>query len=212
MKFLVNSLAASTGSVLGSQLSMRIGCLLQPRPMPHQFGALLDNPLRLRYRKPAETLGLYGFTSGMVVLDLGCGTGTFTVEMARMVGEQGTVHAMDLQRPLLDETRRRVEDAGLGRRVQCHHAGAEHIPLEDDSCDLAVLIATLPQIPDRYGALLELRRVLRPAARLAISEEALDPAYVPTWVTRHWLEDVGFILLGKTGSPFCYHMLFGNPK
>ena len=124
MKLLSNSLALTVGSALSAQISLRIGNLRQPRPMPHQFAKALDHPLRLKYRNPAETLGLFGITAGMTVLDLGCGAGTFTEEAARMVGEAGYVHAVDIQAPLIEQTRQRITAAGLSSRVQLHCSGA----------------------------------------------------------------------------------------
>lgn len=210
--FLSNSIAASAGSLLASQASLRIACHRQPRPMPHQFAAALDHPLRLRYRDVSETLGLYGFVGGMTVLDLGCGTGTFTIEMARMVGDDGIVHAVDIQQPLLDELQDRALDAEVADRIRVHNCGAYNLPFDDNSCDLAILIATLSQIPDKLSTLLELRRVLMPGARLVISEELPDPAYAPARTVRNWAEAAGFVLAGKTGSFFCYNMVFENEK
>jgi len=180
--------------------------------MPHQFAKVLDHPLRLKYRHPAETLGLFGITAGMTVLDLGCGAGTFTEAAAHMVGEAGLVHAVDIQAPLVEQTRQRIAAAGLSSRVQLHCSGAYQLPLTDSSVDLALLIATLPQIPNKLLVLAELSRVLKPGARLAVSEELPDPAYVPSPVTRHWLTDAGFRFGGQTGTFFCYHMLFINEK
>jgi ubiquinone/menaquinone biosynthesis C-methylase UbiE len=180
--------------------------------MPHQFAKALDNPLRLRYRNPSETLGMYGFVAGMTVMDAGCGTGLFTVDMARMVGAEGVVHALDIQAPMLRKTEMRVHEAGVAERVRLHHCGLNAIPLADDSVDVVVLIATLPQVPDRQGALLELRRVLKPGARIAVSEELPDPAYVPSGVTATWLEDAGFRKVAKMGNPFCYSLIYINDK
>ncbi|MEZ4584485.1 MAG: methyltransferase domain-containing protein [Caldilineaceae bacterium] len=75
---------------------------------------LLDHGLRLRYRDPLETLGLFGIAPGMTVLDLGCGTGLFTAAMARMVGPTGTVHAVDVQQPMLDATAAHSRRRGPG--------------------------------------------------------------------------------------------------
>jgi ubiquinone/menaquinone biosynthesis C-methylase UbiE len=199
-------------TVLGNQVTQRLVYHRSPHPMPHQFAEMLDHPWRLRYRKPDETVGAFGITAGMTVLDLGCGTGIFTVEMAAMVGAEGTVHAVDLQRPLLERTQARVQQAAVADRVELHHAGAYHLPLETSSIDLAVLIATLTQIPQKAPALAELRRVLKPDARLAISEELPDPAYVPPPVSRRWVEAAGFIFAGQAGSPFCYSQIFLNAK
>ncbi len=209
----IGNLAAwGAGSVVGSQVTVRVTNHFSPRPMPHQFAKMLDSSMRLRYRNPGETLGLFGFAPGMTVLDVGCGTGLFTVDMARMVGEEGVVHAVDIQRPMLRKCEQRALEGGVAERVRFHHCGVNSLPLADNSIDLAVLIATLPQVPDRPGALLELRRVLKPGARIAISEELPDPAYVPAGVTATWLEDAGFRKEGKTGNPFCYSLVYVNDK
>lgn len=211
MKALTNSLLLSLGTAIGTQLSLRVINARQPRPMPHQHAAALDHPWRLRYRNPQETLGLFGFQAGMTVLDLGCGTGTFTVDMARMVGDSGAVHAVDLQQPLLEQARQRIDAAGVSPRVRFHHAGAYQLPLADGSIDLAVLIATLSEIPDKRRALAELRRVLKPRGRLAVSEELPDPAYLPAAQACRSLEDAGFEYGGKSGGLFCYSLLYFNP-
>ncbi len=212
VKLLSNSLAFTLGSALGSQICLRMANRQQPRPMPHQFAKALDHPLRLKYRNPRATLGLFGVAPGLTVLDLGCGVGTFTVEMARMVGETGTVHAIDIQESLIEQTRQRIAAVGLAERTRLHRSGAYQLPLADDSIDLAVLIATLPQIPNKLLALAELSRVLKRGARLAVSEELPDPAYVPPAVTRQWLAEAGFRFGGQSGSFFCYSMIFFNEK
>ena len=149
---------------------------------------------------------------GSRVLDLGCGTGTFTLAAAEMVEEGGLVHAVDLQQPLLDRTQQRVAAAGLSTRVRFHCSGAYPLPLADASIDLAILIATFAQIPNKNLALGELTRVLKPGGRLALSEELPDPAYVPPPVLRRWVEGGGLRFGGQSGSWFCYHQIYFNEK
>ena len=211
VRALSNTLSFGAGSVLGSQLSLRYSAHTQPHPMPHQLAGLLDHPLRLRYRNPSETLGLFGLAAGMTVLDLGCGTGLFTEEMARMVGPSGTVHAVDLQLPLLDEARFRLLDVGFADRCVLHHAGAYTLPIEGASVDVAVLVATLGEIPNKLHALLELFRVIKPGGRLAVSEEILHLAYMGSGAVRSLAQEAGFSFAGKTGTPFCYHTVFTRP-
>jgi ubiquinone/menaquinone biosynthesis C-methylase UbiE len=128
-----------------------------------------------------------------------------------MVGPEGTVHGVDMQAPLVEQTRRRVEAEGVAKPVRLHCAGAHALPLATGSVDVAVLIAVLGEIPDRMGALLELRRVLKPGGRLAISEELPDPAYQPAQRVRRWAEAAGYQFGGQTGTPFCYSLIMFSP-
>ena len=204
-------LLLSAAAAVGAQIALRVDAHLQPHPMPHQMAALLDNPLRLRYRNPSDSLGLYGIEAGMQTLDLGCGTGLISEELARMVGPSGMVHGVDIQAAMVEATRSRMVAAGLADRGALHHAGAYSLPLDDGSIDVAILIATLGEIPDRLHALLELQRVIRPGGRLAISEEMPHPAYMASRSVRRFAAEAGFVLEGKIGNPFCYHMVFTRP-
>jgi SAM-dependent methyltransferase len=209
---LATSLSAGAGLLLGSQVALRAGIWMQPRPMPHQQASWLDHPLRLRYRNPGDLLGIFGLYEGLHVADLGCGTGFFTVEMARRVGRTGMVHAVDLQEQMIAHTQQRIRAAGVGEQVRFHHSGIHSLPLPDDSLDLALMAAVLGEVPARTLALDEVRRVLKPGARLAITEELPDPAYAPAPLVRRWAEEAGFRFGGLTGTPFCYSMiLFAEP-
>lgn len=207
---ITNLLANGVGVAVGTQLGARIAQRSRPRPFPGALQKLLDNPVRMKYRDPVQTLGAFGLAPGQTVLDFGCGTGTFTVEMARQVGPEGWVHALDIQQEMLDTARSRVAEFGLARRVDFHHSGAYRTPLETASVDVAVLIATLSEIPHPLFALEELRRVLKPGGRIAISEEMPHSAYVPARLIRGWLREVGFRYGGQRGTPFCYSLLYFN--
>jgi len=205
---LLNFASFNVGAFLGAQTSVRVTCHRNPYPMPHQFAAALDHPLRMAYRNPADTLGEFGIAAGMTVLDLGCGSGLFTLEMARRVGDTGHVQAVDIQQPFIEQTRTRLQEAGLSDRVTLHCCGAYDLPLPDDSVDLALLVATLGEIPDRPRALAEVRRVLKPNGRLALSEEMADPAYLPPFVVSRLVEDAGFRYGGRSGTWFCYNLIY----
>jgi ubiquinone/menaquinone biosynthesis C-methylase UbiE len=203
----VTTLAVGASVLVASQVALRTGVWMQPRPMPHHQAALLEHPLRLRYRNVRELLGQLGVLAGMNVADLGCGTGLFTLEMAQRVGDAGQVHAVDIQPQMLARARRRIEGAGVGKRVRFVHSGLHTLPMLDNSLDLALMVAVLGELPARVFALDEVRRVLKPGARLAISEEILDPAYTPALLARRWAEQAGFRFGALAGNPFCYTLL-----
>ena len=212
LNFVGNTLATGLGAVTGLQASLRAGQNLHPYPLPRQFAGLLELPVRRQYMDPGEVLGMYGVNAGMEVLDAGCGTGIFSVEMARMLGSQGNVYAVDLQPSMIERTRARVAGAGVSDVVQLHQVGLYDLPFADDSLDLAVLISTLGEIPDKPAALSELRRVLKPGARLGVTEEMLFTTYQLAGSARRWIEEAGFRFLAKSGSLICYHMVFTNEK
>lgn len=211
VRALGNGLSFVAGALVGAETTLRADARRRPYPTPHQVAGLLEHPVRLRYRNPADLLGLFGITPGMTALDLGCGTGFFTEELARLVGGEGTVHAVDIQLPLVKATRDRLQERGLADRCHVHHAGAYALPLESQSVDVAVAIAVLGEIPDRLHALLELYRVLKPGGRVAVSEEALHPAYMTAAGVRRLAEEAGFQVAAKTGNPFVYTMALVRP-
>lgn len=209
---LANLLIRCVGVTAGSLIGGRIAHRIRPRPYPAPLQDLLDHPMRKRHRDPVATLGPFGIGPGQTVLDLGCGTGTFTVEMARQVGSTGRVHAVDIQASMIDEARARVEGAGFSARVDFHHCGAYRLPLERDSVDVAVAIASLSEMPQPLFALEELRRVLRPGGRLAVSEEMPHTGYALQGTVRQWLREAGFRHGGLRGTPFCYSLLYFNDE
>lgn len=84
---------------------------------PLCFSLLLDNPIRRALKSPSKVLK-GRIRSGQRVMDLGCGPGFFTIEMARMVGPRGKVLAVDVQPGMLDKVRRKALHFGLEERIE----------------------------------------------------------------------------------------------
>jgi ubiquinone/menaquinone biosynthesis C-methylase UbiE len=98
------------------------------RVCPHQGAFLLDNWIRRILQPPGKLL--QGFIDyGDTVVDLGCGPGFFTIPMARRVGPEGRVVAVDLQPPMLDHVRRKAARCGVADRITCHLARPAQIGL-----------------------------------------------------------------------------------
>jgi SAM-dependent methyltransferase len=174
-------------------------------PCPASLGWLVDNPLRRRYMRPI--LDRVGIQPGETVLEVGPGPGAFTLDAARRVGPGGRVVAVDIQPAMIARLEARVRAAGLGN-VAAHVASAYEIPLPDASVDRAFLVTVLPEIGDPVRALREIRRVLKPAGLLSVTEEFLDPDYPRRATTIAWARAAGFELQERLGSFWVYTLNF----
>jgi ubiquinone/menaquinone biosynthesis C-methylase UbiE len=197
-------------ALLLAQLLVRIYIQLRPLPTPPFVSFLLTSSWRRRYRDPARTLAPLGLRAGIRVLELGPGVGVFTAEAARLVGRDGLLLCIDLQRGMLRPLLRLVRRAGLAN-VSVQAGDATALPLADGAIDLAYLIAVLPMLPDKRRALAELRRVLKPGGVLAVSEELIEPEYVPIGVTTRWCRRAGFIPRARYGNVWCYMLVCEAP-
>ncbi len=114
---------------------------------------------------------------GERILEIGPGTGYYTLDLAGWVGDRGTVEIFDLQREMLDHAMGRARERGLADVVVPTQGDATELPYEDASMDAAVLTAVLGEIPDREAAMAEIARVLRPGGRLVVGELLGDPHF-----------------------------------
>lgn len=111
--------------------------------------------------------------SEMVVLDAGCGTGSYSVEIARFVGR---VDAVDLSEGMLAGARSKAERSGIHDRLSFRCASIDRLPFEDGSFDAVMINQVLHHLDDdtaehdrHRAALGELARVLRPGGGLVIN-------------------------------------------
>ena len=193
--------------LLCAKLLLGLAIQLWPIPTPPWARWLLHTRWRHHYRAPRRTLELIGLQPGMQVLELGPGSGLFTLEAARMLAGQGRLVCVDLQMAMLRPLKQDIRVAGL-KQVFLQAATAERLPIRDSSFDLVLAIAVLPMVPHKYQALQELRRVLKPGGLLVVSEEILEPEYVPAMLTRHWCRRAGFTLESQIRTGWWYMLFF----
>jgi ubiquinone/menaquinone biosynthesis C-methylase UbiE len=189
--------AAGAGAVAGAALWWR----KHPSACPYgqRFWVEAPHPFITRRRLREALAPLPGET----ILEVGPGTGYYTLAVAGWLAPGGTVHAFDLQQAMLDHTLRRARRAGLDNLL-VRQGDARALPYADATFDAAYLVAVLGEIPDQPRALAELARVLKPGGRLVVGELAGDPHMVTARALRERAERAGFAWQRRVGPPFGY--------
>ena len=138
---------------------------------PPWIGRLLLSPLRKLFENPKKILGPF-VDEGMVVLEPGCAMGFFTLSLARMVGPDGKVIAVDIQRDMLAALERRARKAGLIDRIEIREAGPEGLGVDDfaESVDFCSLIHVAHEVPDQKRFFGDISNTLKTGARLLVIE------------------------------------------
>ncbi|AKX93945.1 demethylrebeccamycin-D-glucose O-methyltransferase [Moorella thermoacetica] len=101
--------------------------------------------------------------AGEHILDVGCGTGNFSLELARRGVK---VTGIDISDPMLAKARKKAADAGLA--IEFLHADAMNLPFGDNTFDKIVSVTALEFAPDLKAVLEESYRVLKPGGRMVI--------------------------------------------
>jgi ubiquinone/menaquinone biosynthesis C-methylase UbiE len=130
--------------------------------------------LELRAQDPdqvaarATYLDLLGVAPGSHVLDVGCGSGAVTRDLARRVGPTGRVVGLDPSPGFLTVARELVERDGLADTVELRLGDARALPVPDREFDVALAVTALAHTPQAERAIPELTRVVRPGGRVGI--------------------------------------------
>lgn len=160
----------------------------------------LEAPARVAGLRVDDVVAQLKIAPGSRVVDLGAGAGAFTPSLARAVGGNGKVYAVEIDRGLVDHVARKAADGGL-RNVQAI-LGKPEDPGLPGQVDLAFMNDVLHHVADRAAYLKRIAGYLGPGARFAIidpepesSPHRGDPALIVSKAqASEWLTAAGLVL------------------
>ena len=155
------------------------------------LGAAMESRFRYRFFGPLPILQGAGLRPGQTVLEVGCGTGFFTLPAGRLLGTSGSLVAMDVLAESVALVSDKVSAAGL-RNIRTLMADALDTGLDAGAFDVVLLFGVIPAPMLPLGRLLsEMHRVLKAGGTLAVWPP------VPGWLPRAVVQSRLFEYAGK---------------
>jgi ubiquinone/menaquinone biosynthesis C-methylase UbiE len=139
-------------------------------------------------------------TQGQRILDIGCGLGGPSMEMAGTHGAR--VVGIDLEAPLIERARQAAAARGLDEQCAFQTVNAGPLPFDDASFDIVVSAGAFTQTADKAGLLAETHRVLEPGGHLSCYEWMKAPGELSDDM-RYWIEVEGLTYALETLEDFC---------
>lgn len=138
----------------------------------------LERPEREAEEAPSKALAALELKPGMMVADIGAGSGYYTSRMAKLVGATGKVYATDIQPGMLELLNRRIQAEGL-TNVTPVLGAMEDPALPTAAIDLAIMVDVYHELQNPQVFLQKLRPVFKPGGRLVLVEFRKEDPNVP---------------------------------
>jgi ubiquinone/menaquinone biosynthesis C-methylase UbiE len=141
------------------------------RVCPVELAGSLDNKIRKWIQNPQKILAPY-IKEGMKVLDIGCGPGFFSIELAKMVGKNGKVFSFDLQEGMLQKIRNKIHGTELEERIILIKSEEDEINTPE-KVDFILAFYMVHEVPNKNRLFEALKNVLEEKGQLLIVEPKL---------------------------------------
>jgi SAM-dependent methyltransferase len=160
------------------------------------IAAVMESRFRYRFFGPMQILRGADIHPGQTVLELGCGTGFFTLAAAQLIGDKGFLTAMDVLQVSVDEVSRKVQSANA-KNVRVVKGDAMDTRLDAESFDAVLLFGVIPAPMIPMTRLLpEMHRILKPGGTLAV--------WPPSWTHQEILQSGLFTYASKGNGVYNY--------
>ena len=141
------------------------------RVCPVELADSLDGRIRRWLQNPHKILAPY-IKDGMTALDVGCGPGFFTIELAKLVGNSGKVIAADLQPGMLRILQDKVKGTALEERIKLVNCETDKINVSEPA-DFILTFYMVHEVPDKNSFFKQLHGVLKDQGQYLLVEPKL---------------------------------------
>lgn len=138
----------------------------------------LERPEREDEEAPSKALDALDLKPGMVVADIGAGSGYYSTRIAKRVGPTGRVYATDIQPGMIEILDRRIKSEGLSN-VTTILGGMDDPRLPPASIDLAIMVDVYHELQQPQVFLQRLKGAFKPGGRLVLLEFRKEDPKVP---------------------------------
>jgi len=160
---------------------------------PVKYSGILNFRFRKIFQNPKKILDSY-IKEGASVLDLGCGPGFFTIEIAKLTGESGKVIAADLQESMLKIIKQRIQETVLKKRIKTHLCQGNKIGITD-KVDFILVFYMFHEIQNQNSYLNELKSILKPKGKILLIEPKFHVSKKTFQTMLNMIEINGFKIL-----------------
>jgi ubiquinone/menaquinone biosynthesis C-methylase UbiE len=146
--------------------------------MGYQAANWLERPEREEEEKLTKLVKALKLKKGDIVADIGAGSGVLSFQMAKQVGADGKVLAVDVQQEMLDRLQRRMKVKKL-TNVETILSTDKSPKLPPESIDLAIMVDVYHEFAFPYEMVLDISKALKPGGRVVFVEYRLEDPEVP---------------------------------
>jgi ubiquinone/menaquinone biosynthesis C-methylase UbiE len=153
------------------------------------IAAIMESRLRYRFWAPQKILDGAEIQPGMRVLEIGCGTGYFTIPASKIIGNQGELISMDVSPLSVEMVSKKIEQSKI-TNTKVIKGSALDTKMKDISFDEIIIFGVLPAPMLPMDALLkEMQRIIKPSGRMAI--------WPSTWINKTINKSKEFTFISK---------------
>lgn len=165
------------------------------RTCPVELAGGLDNSVRRFLQNPQKLLKPF-ISKGMTVLDLGCGPGFFSIEIAKMLRNSGKVIAADLQPGMLEKVKNKIKGTELERRIELHQCEDTKVGV-NENVDFILAFYMIHEVANQALLFDELKTILKSDGKIYIIEPKFHVSMKSFEFMINKIKNIGFEVIER---------------